>query len=55
MGDDKKKGGSKGGLVKKLLLLVIVALVGAEVASRATGRAEWSPWTRAQQLVKGQR
>jgi len=54
VGDEKKKGGKEGGTAFKLLALLVLALIGAEVASRVTGRAEWSPLIFVQKLVKGQ-
>ena len=53
MGDDKKKpsGGSKGGTFKKLLILVLLVLVGAELASRLTSQATWSPMYWVQTLL----
>lgn len=57
MGDDKKKssGGSKGGTLVKLLVLVGLLLVAAEIASRVTGRGEWSPYVRIMNLIRNPR
>ena len=54
MGDEKKKpsGGSKGGgTFKKVLILVLLVLVGAELASRLTSQATWSPMYWVQTLL----
>ena len=57
MGDDKKKPGGKkgGGTLFKLAALVILLLIGAELFARMTSQYEWSPVTRALQLLKSAR